>query len=169
MSPVQIGKKVAGEETPAGLLLDCHARIRFFADLAVRLATQDAPDAELTEAAAGVYRYFTEALPLHVADEEESVSPRLRRFAPETADALRTMERQHRAHDELLARLIPAWGELRSDPRRRRDTHADAVHLRSELEEHLVAEERAVIPVLARLPHEEQRAFVDELRARRPK
>jgi hypothetical protein len=77
------------------------------------------------------------------------------------------MEREHRAHDLLLARLIPAWDSLRSDPRPRDGTRADAVRLQAELEQHLAAEERLIVPALARLPPEEQRAFVEELRSRR--
>ena len=167
MSLVRLGGKPPGEETAASLLLDCHARIRSFAELAVRLAQEEAADAELADAAARVHRYFTQALPLHVADEERSLAPRLRKLAPHTAAALETMEREHRAHDQLLARLIPAWDALRSDPRLRRDTLADAVRLRALLEEHLAAEERLVIPALAQLPAEEARAIVAELRARR--
>jgi iron-sulfur cluster repair protein YtfE (RIC family) len=169
MSLVRLGQSPAGEETASGLLLDCHTRIRSFAELAVRLAEDDAPDAELADAAARVHRYFTQALPLHVADEERSVAPRLRQIAPETVEALETMEREHRAHDELLARLVPAWEALRSDPRLRRETHADALRLRAELEAHLAAEERLIVPALARLPAEESRAIVTELRARRTK
>jgi hypothetical protein len=61
------------------LLLECHERIRHFARLALKLAgTRDLPPAEVAEAAAAVRRYFAEALPLHAADEEESMMPRLR-------------------------------------------------------------------------------------------
>jgi iron-sulfur cluster repair protein YtfE (RIC family) len=167
MSFVRLGQKPPAAETPASLLLDCHARIRSFARLAVRLASEDAPDAELTDAAARVHRYFTKALPLHIADEERSIAPRLRRFAPDAAEALAAMEREHRMHDELLARLVPAWDALRLDPRGRQDTLADARHLETQLEEHLLAEERAVLPALDRLPAAEARGIVDELRARR--
>ncbi len=167
MSFVHLGRKPATDETPSGLLLDCHARIRSFAQLAVRLAEDDAPNAELADAAARVHRYFTQALPLHVADEEQSLAPRLRRFAPDVGEALATMELEHRAHDEILANLVPAWDALRSDPSLRRDTLDDARRLRSQLETHLAAEERVVLPAIARLPAEEARAILAELRARR--
>ena len=77
------------------------------------------------------------------------------------------MEREHGEHHEILARLIPAWDALRSDPRLRRDTINDARRLQSELEMHLEAEERVVIPAIALIPADEARAMVEELRARR--
>jgi iron-sulfur cluster repair protein YtfE (RIC family) len=167
MSLLRTGAKPPAEQTPASLILECHARIRSFAAIAVRLAGEDAPEAELCEAATGVHRYFTQALPRHVADEELSVAPRLRQFAPETGDALAAMEREHRAHEELLARLIPAWESLRADPGPRRFTLADATRLQAALEEHLAAEERLVVPALVRLPGAESDAIVEELRQRR--
>jgi hemerythrin-like domain-containing protein len=165
MSLVGIGKSGGG--TPSDLLLDCHARIRRFSSLAVRLAAEPAPESELMEAAAAVHRYFTQALPLHVADEEQSLAPRLRRWAPQTFDALAAMEREHREHEIGLGRLIPRWAELARDPGARATTLAGAQQLSAALEAHLAAEESAVLPSLPRLPPEELQAFVAELRARR--
>jgi iron-sulfur cluster repair protein YtfE (RIC family) len=159
-------RKPPVEQTPANLILECHARIRSFAAIAVRLAGEDAPEAEVAEAATAVHRYFTQALPLHVADEERSLAPRLRQFAPDTSEALAAMEREHRAHEALLARLIPAWESLRADPGPRRATLADAARFQTALEEHLVAEERLVVPALLHLPAAESSAIVDELRQR---
>jgi iron-sulfur cluster repair protein YtfE (RIC family) len=159
MSLIRIGQRGPGGETPGTLLLDCHARIRHFAELAVRLAEVDAPEAEIRDAAARVHRYFTVALPLHVADEELSIAPRLRRFVP---DALDAMEREHRAHTELLQRLIPAWVE----PRRPDDLLDDSRLLASELNKHLEAEERLIIPALTHLGAESH-AVVAEMRDRR--
>jgi iron-sulfur cluster repair protein YtfE (RIC family) len=167
MGIVRLGSRPPIDETASSLLLDCHARIRSFAQLAVRLAEAEATDSDLTDAAARVHRYFTQALPLHVADEEQSLAPRLRRFAPDSAEALAAMEREHHAHHGLLARLLPAWHALSSDPQLRRDTLTDARRLQIELEEHLAAEERLIIPAMARLPEEEARAMVVEMRARR--
>jgi hypothetical protein len=60
------------------LLLECHERIRSFIGLAGRLANcGPVSDTEVSDAAARVVRYFSESLPLHVADEEESILPRL--------------------------------------------------------------------------------------------
>ena len=167
MSTIRLGPKPAADETPAGLVLDCHARIRTFSGLAVTLATAAAPDAEVADAAARVHRYFTVALPLHVADEEQSLAPRLRRYAPDTLAALDDMEREHRAHDALLAGLVAAWAAIGEDPARRAATAEAAARLRAELERHLAAEERLVVPALAGLPTDEQQAILEEMRARR--
>jgi iron-sulfur cluster repair protein YtfE (RIC family) len=167
VSGVGLGPKPPVDETAAGLILDCHARVRTFSELAVKLATEAASDVELMEAAARVLRYFTQALPLHVADEEQSLAPRLRRFSPETIDALTTMEREHREHERLLAALIESWHRLQSDPGPCAVTADDARRLRQEMERHLSAEERLVVPALAQLPPDEQRGFIEELRQRR--
>src|SRR5690606_15926791 len=61
------------------LLGECHARIRRFVELAHEAAIRmDAPVEQVIQACADVERYFVEALPLHVADEEESIAPRLK-------------------------------------------------------------------------------------------
>jgi hypothetical protein len=71
---IKIGSSVAETGDVVDLLLACHERIRFFIDLAIRIAdTTDASNEEIREAAARVVRYFSESLPLHVADEEESI------------------------------------------------------------------------------------------------
>jgi iron-sulfur cluster repair protein YtfE (RIC family) len=164
---IGLGPKPAVDETPAGLVLDCHTRIRTFSGLAVTLATAAAPDAELADAAARVHRYFTQALPLHVADEEQSLAPRLRRYAPETMAALADMEREHREHERLLGGLVTAWAAIGDDPGRRTASAEAASRLRAELERHLAAEEGLVVPALARLPADEARAILEEMRARR--
>jgi iron-sulfur cluster repair protein YtfE (RIC family) len=146
----------------AGMLLECHARIRSFSKLAVQLAT--ASPCEIGDAAERVHRYFTVALPLHIADEELSLAPRLRRFAPETAAALEVMEREHRVHEERLVRLCEFW---RGDVTRLSSTLAEAELLQRGLEEHLLAEERAVLPALVRLPSGEELTLIDEMRGRR--
>src|SRR4051812_30710357 len=89
--------KQIGERRPAGepllaALLDCHSRIRRFSTLAIRLAEADAPPNEIAETAAAVHRYFTVALPLHAADEDLSIAPRLAVVAPELRELLHCLE-----------------------------------------------------------------------------
>jgi iron-sulfur cluster repair protein YtfE (RIC family) len=167
VSLVRLGARSSAAPDASALLLECHSRIRAFASLAVRLATVEAPEAEIADAAERVRRYFAEALPLHVRDEERSVARRLRRFAVDTAAALDDMEREHRGHAELLAILTPAWASVRAGTGARERTLSDATLLKELLEAHLAAEERLVLPALARLPAEQIRAIVEEMRARR--
>ena len=64
--------------TPLEMLQGCHVRIRHFMQLSRTLSQAlDAPQAEIAEAAAALVRYFSQALPLHEADENETLFPRL--------------------------------------------------------------------------------------------
>ena len=156
------------------LLLDCHVRIRRFAAMAVRLArTLDAPAGQRADAAAQLQRYFRIALPLHVADEEESLAPRLRALQGDERErlgpALREMSRQHVDIEARLARVLPAWqqveesGGVHAGP-----SEGEALALCDLLLRHLALEETELFPLLARsVPAAEGEAFVQELRARR--
>src|SRR5215468_1101653 len=82
------------------LLIECHERIRSFIAPAGRVANADRPSAvEVREVARRITRYFSEALPLHVADEEESIMPRLRGKTAELDASLSEMREEHREHD----------------------------------------------------------------------
>jgi len=115
---LQIGTR-RNDDGPAGLVLACHQRIRSFTALAVGLAgSAPAPDAEVAEAARRVHRYHAVALPLHQADEELSLAPRLEHAVPE---ALAAMKREHAELDETLADLLPLWERLAREPGTRED------------------------------------------------
>src|SRR5690606_4040223 len=113
---VQIGRR----QPPEGLVtlfLECHGRIRAFPGIALRLGEQeDVPPEEVVDASARCLRYFTEALPLHIADEEESLLPLLRGREAAVDAALDLMHAQHEAHDPLLAELVDALRERRGAP-----------------------------------------------------
>jgi iron-sulfur cluster repair protein YtfE (RIC family) len=170
---LEIGKGPA--ERPANLfdlLMECHGRIRQFAALAVHVGRhRDSPDDECVEACARVERYFTEALPLHVADEEESLLPRLRGQDADVDRALATMAEQHAHHEPMLAALLDASMGVRerpSDPERRAALYEAAVALEAELINHLQLEEQVVLPAIGQhLSADDQTQIVDELRARR--
>jgi hypothetical protein len=172
MSLVGIGRERKNvDDTPAGRVLDCHARIRSFVQVAGSLAqAADVPAAEVADAAGRVHRYFTVALPLHVADEEQSIDPRVAQHAPGLREALAAMHREHLAADVLLAELVPAWAALKETPARddlRRATARAAAELAQALEAHLADEERLIVPAITRLPPDEQQAILAEMRARR--
>jgi len=157
----------------ADLLLECHARIRSFSDLAVRLGEAEAPaPAEVADAAARVRRYFEEALPLHARDEEESVLPRLAGRDPAVDAALVAMHRDHVGHAVVLDPVLALCAELVAAPERHAELApalARAGHaLRAHFEAHLASEEATIFPALARVvPEDERRRMVEELRARR--
>ena len=167
-----LGRRRNQTEDLVELLLECHERIRTFAKLAVMLGERaDVPADEVVESCARCARYFTQALPLHVKDEEESLLPRLRGLGPEVDDALAAMHRQHQEHGPYLAELLRTLAGLRANPAdetSRAALHAAAVTVTREFEAHLSLEEGILFPaVRAHVPAHAQRAVVAELRARR--
>ncbi len=165
-------------EAPPGdafqLLLACHERMRTFSALAVRLARlPDVPPSQRAEAAGRVERYFSMGLPLHVEDEEHSLSPRLREvgLSPEALQALDEMTRQHEEIEAVLATLLPTWRELRDTPERYdvlKGRLEGSEPLAKLLEAHLQLEERVLFPeARARLTQRSLEAFAAEVRARR--
>lgn len=168
---VSIGKR----QRSGGLvetLLECHARIRQFCALARALGEgRDVPASEVVDGCARVERYFLEALPLHVEDEERSIAPRLRGRRAELDQALLLMSRQHEQHARALSRLSSACGALRAEPGLPRWHEAlaeAAAALEQEFEPHLALEEAVVFPALEQLLSAEERAVIQgEMRARR--
>jgi hemerythrin-like domain-containing protein len=155
-----------------GLLLDCHDKIRSFSALAVTLATRDGIEpAQAREGAAQARRYFVEALPRHVADEEESLLPRLRGRDPALDRALAQMHHEHEQHAALLAVLIDALDAVAQHGLREADQSAladVAPRLSRAFDEHLAREEQHIFSRIdSLLGAEEQSQIVHELRARR--
>lgn len=166
-----IGKKPSADDL-VDLLAECHVRIRTFGALAVALGErEDAPEADVLDGCARVRRYFVEALPLHVRDEEDSVTPRLAGRAAEVDAALAQMRAEHDAHAAPLSAMLAALSEVERCPGgvAERAALRDAARaLVSVFEPHLAAEERVIFPALrALVPAAEQAAAVVELRARR--
>lgn len=157
------------------MMLDCHRRIRHFTAVAVALpdATAIHP-ADIAAAAAGVARYFGEALPLHSADEDRSLVPRmLAHDAPKAVRvALDAMMEQHAGLERTLAKALPRWHDIASDPTRL-DEHADALRglaaqLSAQWDEHLGLEEGTIFPAArALLPPIELDVIAQEIRMRR--
>jgi iron-sulfur cluster repair protein YtfE (RIC family) len=102
------------------LLHGCHTRIRHFMQLSRTLARAvEEPRTEIADAAASICRYFSKALPLHEADENESLCPRLRDALPQGGlvwEAAETMMEQHRAINELVVELLSLCTTLRHQP-----------------------------------------------------
>lgn len=167
-----IGKKQSSEGDLVDMLLECHGRIRNFSGLAIAAGERvDVPPSEVSDVCARVERYFSQALPLHVRDEEESILPRLRGRSAAVDAALARMHDQHGEHEELLARLLAAAAALRKDPQSATARTALSVAARplwSSFEPHLEAEEQIIFPgIRTLLSLEERAAIVAELRARR--
>ncbi|HEX4461617.1 MAG TPA: hemerythrin domain-containing protein [Polyangia bacterium] len=165
----KLGARHVEQSSMPNRLLDCHARIRGFCNLAIRLA-DGGPADQVREAATQLWRYFAIALPLHLRDEEASLRPRLERLddAPLLA-ALATMTPDHRESDRALGTLVAQWQAIAGEPTERRcqETRTAAAWLDAHMHEHLRNEEEHIFPALQRLPQSEWTAIVDEMVARR--
>src|SRR4051794_33485957 len=106
ISPAKTQPKI---EDAVDMLVSCHQRIRHFTGVAIKLAhAQGSSDDDVKQAAAGVHRYYTVSLPLHEADEEDTLRPRLDAMGDQKLHhALMAMTDQHQAIEELLERLLP--------------------------------------------------------------
>lgn len=164
-----IGQRSDRPDSVVARLADCHARIRRFSTLAARLAdAETAPDAEIAEAARAVVRYFDLALPLHAADEDQSIAPRL---GAAQAQALSEMTAQHQRIEWLLDELIPRWRRLATAPAERAADRAQlsdgAARLIAMFDAHLALEEAHIFPAIEALPADIQEQILDEMTGRR--
>ncbi|NVB82575.1 MAG: hemerythrin domain-containing protein [Kofleriaceae bacterium] len=155
------------------LLAVCHRKIRQHLVLARRLVLQGptTPAPEVAETAAQIRRYFTVALPLHVADEDLSIAPRLPHAGGELGAAVAQVASDHAKHQAMIDMLVALCSEVERDPTRvttlaeRLAAVLDA--LAPELAGHLDLEERVVFPAVRALPTAVRAAILDEMRARR--
>jgi iron-sulfur cluster repair protein YtfE (RIC family) len=161
-------------EDAVDLLVSCHQRIRHFTGVAVKLAHAHggAPE-EVAKAAAGVHRYYSVSLPLHEADEEQTLQPRLRAVADERLrHALAAMGDQHQAIDELLERLLPLLLLTRNNPDTLASVGGELCSITTALEElfraHLQLEEEVIFPAVRQeLPESAREEMMQEMRERR--
>jgi iron-sulfur cluster repair protein YtfE (RIC family) len=161
-------------EDALDLLTACHQRIRHFSAAAVKLAhAQAASPDDIRMSTAGVYRYLAVSLPLHEADEEDTVRPRLDAVADEKVrHALVAMHDQHQAIDELVERLLPLLQLLERNPAAIHEAGAEMCSITKALQEifdaHLNLEEDAIFPAIRNLlPEIEQAAMFKEMQQRR--
>jgi hemerythrin-like domain-containing protein len=145
-------------QSPLAMLLGCHARIRHFMQLSRSLAeAQDVPHLEIADAASAIFRYFSHALPLHEADENETLFPRLCAALPHglVREAAETMVEQHKAIDELTEELLSLCASLKRDPERLPLVARRLEHVTFALDKifaaHLRLEETVVFPFLDEL------------------
>jgi iron-sulfur cluster repair protein YtfE (RIC family) len=161
-------------EDAVELLIGCHQRIRHFTATAVNLAhAQGAEPQEIRQAAAGVHRYYSVSLPLHEADEEDTLRPRLDAVGDERVrHALLAMHDQHQAIDELIERLLPLLQLVERNPATLHEAGAEMCSITKALKEvfgaHLQLEEEVIFPAIRTILPENSRAeMLAEMQQRR--
>lgn len=161
-------------EDAVDVLTGCHSRIRHFTNAAVKLAhAQGASAEEVAQIAARVHRYYSVSLPLHEADEEETLQPRLSRTGDERVrHALQAMHEQHEAIDELLERLMPLLVMVMNHPSSLHQAASEMCSITKALDEvfnaHLEMEEGVIFPAIRTvLPSAVQDEMLREMRERR--
>ena len=153
ISPLTSSQPKATEDA-VDLLLGCHQRIRHFTGVAVKLAhAHGATPEEIAQAAAGVHRYYSVSLPLHEADEEQTLHPRLSAIADDRVHhALLAMRDQHQAIDELLERLLPLLIMAGNNPDMLAAVGGEMCSITQALDEmfraHLQMEEEVIFPAI---------------------
>lgn len=134
-------------------------------------APSAAGEAEIRGVAAQVRRYFSESLPLHIADENEDIAPRLAGTSAEVDGAIASMEAEHVDHLLAIDRLVALCDTLVAEPRRAAELRAElgevAERLTRELAVHLEREESVIFPALRALSSGERDAIVAAMRDRR--
>jgi iron-sulfur cluster repair protein YtfE (RIC family) len=161
--------------TAVEMLQGCHVRIRHFLQLSRTLAEAvDVPQNEIAEAAASITHYFSEALPLHEADENQTLFPRLYDAAPlgsPLREAAKTMVEQHRIIDELVAELLSLCGAIHRQPERLPSLAQRLRQVTSALDQifvsHLHMEETVIFPALQRFPPSQLEEITNEMQQRR--
>lgn len=161
-------------EDAVGLLIGCYQRIRHFTGVAAKLAhAHGAAPEEIEQAAAGVHRYYSVSLPLHEADEDQTLQPRLRAVADEPLQhALLAMADQHRAIDELIERLLPLLVLVKNNPDTLAEVGGEMCSITKALEEifsaHLRMEEEVIFPAIRQvLPEQAREEMLREMQQRR--
>jgi iron-sulfur cluster repair protein YtfE (RIC family) len=161
--------------TPQEMLQGCHARIRHFMQLARTLAeAADASQNDIAEAAASLVRYFSEALPLHEADENQTLFPRLYDAAAlgsPLREAAIAMVEQHRAIDELVTELLSLCGTIHRQPESLPSLARRLRQVTSALDEvfssHLHMEETVIFPALQQFTPAQLEEITSEMQERR--
>ncbi|MCW5962866.1 MAG: hemerythrin domain-containing protein [Bryobacterales bacterium] len=158
---IQIGQPEPGCNDPVGLMTACHRRIELFLKT-LRYAAEHAGGRELltdeAEAISRSLRYFREAAPHHVADEEQDLFPALARRDPGAADAINRLELDHQRAGRLHARVNEVGERWVRDGRIEEELLREFRNATEELEalyaEHIQVEETEVFPKATRALNE---------------
>lgn len=148
------------------LWLACHARIRQALADCQALGEGRGGSPQALSAA----RYFEEALPRHVEDEDLTFGPRLVAIDPSLATTVAHLQSEHDGHRLAIQDLALTLRALAAAPEHRGARHAVGTawaRIGPELLAHLDDEERWMLPGIRALTSGERALALVELRARR--
>ena len=174
LNQISPAPKTRAETGAVELLVGCHQRIRHFTSVATKLAhAQGTAHEEISSTAESVYRYYSVSLPLHEADEEDSLRPRLDKLPDDRIrHALAAMHDQHMAIDDLLERLLPLLRLVGNNPATLADAGGEMCSITKALSEifsaHLQMEEEVIFPAIdAQLTEQDRAELTREMQNRR--
>jgi len=161
--PIRIGGRPDhGFDQPLGLLSDCHRRIESFLDQLIAIserATKRPLSASERPQLDAALTYFATAAPMHTADEEDSLFPRLRASGDPQAiaavAAIARLESDHQeadAHHRAVDALVRGWmanDRIDDDDRRSLGDHLSA--LQRIYRQHIAVEDRELFPAAGRV------------------
>jgi hemerythrin-like domain-containing protein len=177
--PVQIGQPPSPAYTsPLALLTDCHRRIEHFLEVLSKVgeAVDDRLSQDQATALENALRYFREAAPKHVADEEESLFPRLRTLsADEAKQAMADLAQLESDHEDVQAlhavletigqRWLSGQGAIQEETVEFRRC---VTELKSKYCQHIHIEDEKIFPLAERLLAVNEKATIgSEMAARR--
>jgi len=163
-----VRRQIEAADCPLDMLSDEHFLQRqFAADMEDLAATESAQPA----LARSVLRNLCRDLPLHHADEDESLFPRLRQRAAPEDEIGRLLDRlsaDHRLVEGAIAPLIPALVCMAEGALPTTEDRAALCALAQAERRHLIFENAIVLPLArVRLTAADRQAMRDEMRARR--
>lgn len=149
---IQIGAKPDSSfEDPIGMLRDCHRRIESFLGIlcvVVDRAQGRSLTGEEREAVRAALQYFQSGGARHIADEEESLFPRLRESDAKSCAEIDRLEDDHREASDLhgsVERLYSAWIDSgRLEPEETRQLLSETARLKQIYSLHIEIEETIV-------------------------
>ncbi len=157
-------------ERPLELLYACHDKVRHFSALIGQLAPHVAAkgvDAEASQAAANVLRYFELALPHHHADEEEDIFPALRSLHELKLNAaIDAVQAEHLLLDTLWQQVRP-WLNRIAQGAKPEATPAVLPQFVKTYPAHAAREEKDIFSAIERLPAAEVDRIAQRMRQRR--
>lgn len=163
---------------PLGLMSDCHRRVEKFLRVILTVAEQAQGgelDAEKRAGLETALRYFRSAAPMHTADEEVSLFPRMRACGHPEVDAalerIEALEADHKVADhahKVVDNLAQKWldtGELSDDAMT--ELLRNARHLKDIYQGHIALEDEVIFPLAGRVLDAETLAAVGREMAER--